>query len=127
MEEGVLTAPEDGDVGGILGLGFAPYTGGPLSLVDTVGIAKFIAECEALAQKYGERFAPPQAATRHGCEGRDILPRAEGGGLGTPLETPPDTAQAPAGGGCELSWNAKINSLAALPASKRVRFDFEVI
>jgi 3-hydroxyacyl-CoA dehydrogenase/enoyl-CoA hydratase/3-hydroxybutyryl-CoA epimerase len=60
MEEGVLTDPEDGDVGGIFGLGFAPYTGGPLSLIDTVGVATFVAECDALAKKYGDRFTPPK-------------------------------------------------------------------
>jgi 3-hydroxyacyl-CoA dehydrogenase / enoyl-CoA hydratase / 3-hydroxybutyryl-CoA epimerase len=60
MEEGVLTDPEDGDVGGIFGLGFAPYSGGPLSLIDMAGVAKFVAECDALARKYGDRFSPPK-------------------------------------------------------------------
>ncbi len=60
MEEGVLTAPEDGDVGAIMGLGFAPFTGGPLSMIDTIGVAKFVAECDSLAQKFGERFTPPK-------------------------------------------------------------------
>ncbi len=74
MEEGVLTTPEDGDVGGIMGLGFAPYTGGPISLVDTVGIAKFIEECEALAAKYGERFAPPQLLRDMAAKGETFYP-----------------------------------------------------
>ena len=60
MEEGVLTDPADGDVGAMLGLGFPPYTGGPLSLIDTVGVAKFVEECDALASKYGPRFTPSQ-------------------------------------------------------------------
>ena len=74
MEEGVLTDPEDGDIGGIFGLGFAPYTGGPISLVDTVGIAKFIAECEALAAKYGDRFAPPQLLRDMAAKGETFYP-----------------------------------------------------
>ncbi len=74
MEEGVLTAAEDGDVGGIMGLGFAPYTGGPISLVDTVGIPKFIAECEALAAKYGERFAPPKLLRDMAAKGETFYP-----------------------------------------------------
>jgi 3-hydroxyacyl-CoA dehydrogenase/enoyl-CoA hydratase/3-hydroxybutyryl-CoA epimerase len=57
-EEKVLTAPEDADVGAILGWGFAPWTGGPLSLIDTVGVAEFVRECDRLAQAYGPRFAP---------------------------------------------------------------------
>ncbi|MFZ4602410.1 MAG: 3-hydroxyacyl-CoA dehydrogenase NAD-binding domain-containing protein [Caulobacterales bacterium] len=58
FEEGVITDPRDADVGSILGWGFAPYTGGTISLIDGMGAAKFVAECDALAQKYGERFKP---------------------------------------------------------------------
>ncbi len=54
----MLTAPEDADVGAILGWGFAPWSGGPLSLIDTVGLKAFVAECDRLAQAYGPRFAP---------------------------------------------------------------------
>ncbi|MGA7325981.1 MAG: 3-hydroxyacyl-CoA dehydrogenase NAD-binding domain-containing protein [Rhodomicrobium sp.] len=74
MEEGVLTEPEDGDVGGIFGLGFAPYTGGPISLIDTVGIAKFVQECDALAQKYGERFSPPKLLRDMAAKGETFYP-----------------------------------------------------
>ncbi len=74
MEEGVLTAPEDGDIGGIFGLGFAPYTGGPISLVDTVGIAQFVSECDALAQKYGERFTPPKLLRDMAAKGETFYP-----------------------------------------------------
>ena len=74
MEEGVLTDAEDGDVGGIFGLGFAPYTGGPLSLVDTVGVAKFVEECDALAKKYGERFAPPKLLRDMAAKGETFYP-----------------------------------------------------
>jgi 3-hydroxyacyl-CoA dehydrogenase/enoyl-CoA hydratase/3-hydroxybutyryl-CoA epimerase len=57
-EENVVTDPADADIGAILGWGFAPWTGGPLSLIDTVGAAEFVRECDRLAQKYGERFTP---------------------------------------------------------------------
>jgi len=59
--ETVITDPRDGDVGAILGWGFAPYTGGPLSLIESVGLAEFVRECDRMAQAYGARFAPPQA------------------------------------------------------------------
>jgi len=55
-EEGVLTHPEDGDVGSIFGWGFPAWTGGTLSLVDTVGIQEFVSECDRMAETYGERF-----------------------------------------------------------------------
>lgn len=58
MEEGILLAAADADVGAVLGWGFAPWTGGPLSFVDMVGAGAFVARCEALAAKHGARFAP---------------------------------------------------------------------
>lgn len=74
MEEGVLTDPEDGDIGAIFGLGFAPFTGGPLSMIDTIGVAKFVAECESLAQKYGERFSPPKLVRDMAARGDTFYP-----------------------------------------------------
>jgi 3-hydroxyacyl-CoA dehydrogenase / enoyl-CoA hydratase / 3-hydroxybutyryl-CoA epimerase len=58
FEENVVTDPREADVGAILGWGFAPYTGGPLSVIDTVGTKKFVEECDRFAQKYGKRFLP---------------------------------------------------------------------
>jgi 3-hydroxyacyl-CoA dehydrogenase/enoyl-CoA hydratase/3-hydroxybutyryl-CoA epimerase len=58
FEEGVITDPRDADVGGILGWGFAPYTGGPISMIDTIGAGEFVKRCERLAKKHGERFKP---------------------------------------------------------------------
>ncbi|MBI1238707.1 MAG: 3-hydroxyacyl-CoA dehydrogenase [Alphaproteobacteria bacterium] len=58
FEETVVTDPREADVGAILGWGFAPWTGGPLSVIDTVGAKKFVEECDRMAQKYGKRFAP---------------------------------------------------------------------
>jgi 3-hydroxyacyl-CoA dehydrogenase/enoyl-CoA hydratase/3-hydroxybutyryl-CoA epimerase len=58
FEEGVIVDPRDADVGAILGWGFAPYTGGPISMIDTIGPAVFVERCEALAQKHGKRFTP---------------------------------------------------------------------
>ena len=58
FEENVITDPRDADVGAILGWGYAPFTGGPISYIDTVGAAEFVRRCDALAQKYGERFKP---------------------------------------------------------------------
>ena len=57
-EENVLTDVRDADIGAILGWGMAPWTGGPLSFIDMVGIKEFVAEADKLAQKYGDRFTP---------------------------------------------------------------------
>ena len=70
LEENVLTDPADGDIGAIFGWGFAPFTGGPFSLIDAVGAEAFVRECDRLAQQYGARFAPPQLL-------RDMAARGE--------------------------------------------------
>jgi 3-hydroxyacyl-CoA dehydrogenase/enoyl-CoA hydratase/3-hydroxybutyryl-CoA epimerase len=58
MEEGVVTDPREADVGSILGFGFAPYTGGVISMIDGLGAKAFVGRAEQLAAKYGSRFAP---------------------------------------------------------------------
>ncbi len=60
LEEGVLTAPQDGDVGSIMGFGFSPRTGGAISLIDQVGVAEFVRRCDAMAKKYGPQFEVPK-------------------------------------------------------------------
>lgn len=57
-EEGVLSAPEDGDIGAIFGWGFAPWTGGPFSHMDTLGLKQVVETLDRLTQKHGNRFAP---------------------------------------------------------------------
>jgi 3-hydroxyacyl-CoA dehydrogenase/enoyl-CoA hydratase/3-hydroxybutyryl-CoA epimerase len=59
LEEGVVTDVREADVGSILGFGFAPFTGGTLSHIDGLGVERFVALCEALAEKHGPRFRPP--------------------------------------------------------------------
>ena len=58
FEESVLTDVRDADVGAILGWGFAPFTGGPLSYIDTMGAQAFVVRCQALEKKHGSRFKP---------------------------------------------------------------------
>jgi 3-hydroxyacyl-CoA dehydrogenase / enoyl-CoA hydratase / 3-hydroxybutyryl-CoA epimerase len=58
FEEQVLTDVREADVGSILGFGFAPFSGGTLSYIDMMGTERFVAMCEKLAARHGERFAP---------------------------------------------------------------------
>jgi 3-hydroxyacyl-CoA dehydrogenase/enoyl-CoA hydratase/3-hydroxybutyryl-CoA epimerase len=73
-EEGVIDDPREGDLGAILGWGFAPWTGGPISLIDSTGVAEFTAACEALAAQYGERFAPPALLKTMAGKGERFYP-----------------------------------------------------
>jgi len=60
MEENVVTAADDADIGAILGWGFAPWSGGVISYVNDIGPAQFLRNCEALEARFGRRFQPPQ-------------------------------------------------------------------
>ncbi len=59
LDEGVLRSVTDGDIGSILGWGFPIYTGGAISYIDYVGIDQFIADCDDLTAKFGDRFSVP--------------------------------------------------------------------
>jgi 3-hydroxyacyl-CoA dehydrogenase/enoyl-CoA hydratase/3-hydroxybutyryl-CoA epimerase len=60
IEEGVVTDPADADVGSIFGWGFPPWTGGTASYIDTVGMADFLAECDRMADTFGEHYRPSE-------------------------------------------------------------------
>ena len=60
LEEGVLAEAKEGDVGSVLGWGFPSWTGGTLSLIETTGLAAFVAECDRMARSYGQRFSPSE-------------------------------------------------------------------
>jgi 3-hydroxyacyl-CoA dehydrogenase/enoyl-CoA hydratase/3-hydroxybutyryl-CoA epimerase len=75
FEENVLTDVREADVGSILGFGYAPYSGGTLSYIDMMGTRKFVALCEQLAQKYGERFKPNKLLTDMAAKGESFYSR----------------------------------------------------
>lgn len=56
VEAGIIRAI-DADLQAVYGLGFSSWTGGPLSLIETIGIRVFVERCQQLTQ-YGERFEP---------------------------------------------------------------------
>jgi 3-hydroxyacyl-CoA dehydrogenase/enoyl-CoA hydratase/3-hydroxybutyryl-CoA epimerase len=59
LEEGVLTDIREGDVGAILGWGFAPWSGGPFSWLDILGAARAVDICRSLTAQFGPRFHAP--------------------------------------------------------------------
>jgi 3-hydroxyacyl-CoA dehydrogenase / enoyl-CoA hydratase / 3-hydroxybutyryl-CoA epimerase len=73
LEEGVIADPSQCDVGAILGWGFAPWTGGPLSWIDRMGVAACVVRCQALADRYGSiRLQPPRSLREVGARGGSI-------------------------------------------------------
>jgi 3-hydroxyacyl-CoA dehydrogenase/enoyl-CoA hydratase/3-hydroxybutyryl-CoA epimerase len=76
IEEGIVTDPREADVGSILGFGFAPFTGGVLSLIDGVGAKAFVARAEALAAKHGPRFRPSDGLRAMAANGETFYGKA---------------------------------------------------
>ncbi|HEV7577715.1 MAG TPA: 3-hydroxyacyl-CoA dehydrogenase NAD-binding domain-containing protein [Caldimonas sp.] len=73
LEEGVIVDPSEADLGAILGWGFAPWTGGPLSYIDGQGVARFVARCDELQRRYGgERLRPTASLRRIAAAGGSV-------------------------------------------------------
>jgi 3-hydroxyacyl-CoA dehydrogenase/enoyl-CoA hydratase/3-hydroxybutyryl-CoA epimerase len=60
LAEGVVTTTRDADFGSLLNWGVLPFSGGPISHIHGTGVAKFFAQCNALAALQRERFMPPK-------------------------------------------------------------------
>jgi len=75
--EGIVTDPREADVGSIIGFGFAPFTGGVLSYIDGMGAPAFVALCDRLAAKYGERFTPNAQLRQMAKDGGSYYPKPQ--------------------------------------------------
>lgn len=58
LDTGILDRPIDGDIGSILGIGYAPQTGGVFSHIDQVGLKEFVKDCQRFAV-HGEQWHLP--------------------------------------------------------------------
>jgi 3-hydroxyacyl-CoA dehydrogenase/enoyl-CoA hydratase/3-hydroxybutyryl-CoA epimerase len=59
--EGAVRSPRDGDVGAIFGIGFPPFRGGPLRLIDDTSATRVVDTLRQLATAHGPRFTPAPA------------------------------------------------------------------
>lgn len=74
LEEGVLNAPPDADLGAILGWGYPPFRGGPIGHIHTLGIATCVQRCQELAERHGPRFSPPERLLQMMATGKRFYP-----------------------------------------------------
>ena len=74
--EEIVSDPQSADIGAIFGWGFAPWTGGPMSHIDTIGVETFVRKAESLAQKYGARFNPPDSFREMAKKGEKLYKKA---------------------------------------------------
>ena len=75
LEEGVLEDIREGDVGAILGWGFAPWSGGPFSWLDMLGTPYAAERCDQLTETYGDRFATPDLLREMAGKGHSFYGR----------------------------------------------------
>ncbi|AXI48745.1 3-hydroxyacyl-CoA dehydrogenase [Sulfitobacter sp. SK012] len=75
LEEGVLMDIREGDVGAILGWGFAPWSGGPLSWLDMIGTPYAAERCDALEAQFGPRFRCPDLLREMAAKGQSFYER----------------------------------------------------
>ncbi|WP_208426101.1 MULTISPECIES: 3-hydroxyacyl-CoA dehydrogenase NAD-binding domain-containing protein [Salinibacter] len=74
LEDGVLRAPIDGDLGAVFGLGFPPFLGGPFRHVDRAGAASIVDTLQRLADRHGPRFAPADRLQTHAAQDTTFHP-----------------------------------------------------
>jgi 3-hydroxyacyl-CoA dehydrogenase/enoyl-CoA hydratase/3-hydroxybutyryl-CoA epimerase len=77
-EEGVIDDPREADVGAILAWGFAPWTGGPITMIDQTGLKAFVAQADDYAARYGDRFKVPQLLRDMAAKGETFYGNFEG-------------------------------------------------
>jgi 3-hydroxyacyl-CoA dehydrogenase/enoyl-CoA hydratase/3-hydroxybutyryl-CoA epimerase len=73
LDEGVLHASTDGDIGSVLGWGFPIYTGGSISYIDYVGLRQFVADCDEYRERFGgDRWLVPQSLRELAEAGKSV-------------------------------------------------------
>jgi 3-hydroxyacyl-CoA dehydrogenase/enoyl-CoA hydratase/3-hydroxybutyryl-CoA epimerase len=77
LEDGVLTDIREGDVGAILGWGYAPWSGGPFGWLDIIGAARAVEIADGLAARHGARFAAPRMLREMAAAGGAFYPAAK--------------------------------------------------
>jgi len=60
LQEGVISSPDDGDIGAVLGLGFPPFIGGPFHYIDLKGADVILPRLEHLSKNDKFHFQPAQ-------------------------------------------------------------------
>jgi 3-hydroxyacyl-CoA dehydrogenase/enoyl-CoA hydratase/3-hydroxybutyryl-CoA epimerase len=58
LEEGIIENITDGDIGGVFGIGFLPWSGGPFSYMNQTGISNIVDKMRHYQNLYGNKFQP---------------------------------------------------------------------
>ncbi|MES2631376.1 MAG: 3-hydroxyacyl-CoA dehydrogenase NAD-binding domain-containing protein [Pseudomonadota bacterium] len=69
MDEGVASDALELDAASVLGWSYPAFRGGVLAHIDETGAAQFVQQCDALAERHGERFRAPASLRKLAAEG----------------------------------------------------------
>jgi 3-hydroxyacyl-CoA dehydrogenase/enoyl-CoA hydratase/3-hydroxybutyryl-CoA epimerase len=72
--EGVIRSARDGDIGALFGIGFPPFRGGPLRLIDELGADQVVETLGRLQKAHGARFAPAPVLQEMAARGERFYP-----------------------------------------------------
>lgn len=65
LQDGIIRAPADGDIGAVYGIGFPPFLGGPFRMLDIQGVAQFVDRMYRYRDAKGLQFEPCQLLKDH--------------------------------------------------------------
>jgi 3-hydroxyacyl-CoA dehydrogenase/enoyl-CoA hydratase/3-hydroxybutyryl-CoA epimerase len=74
LEEHIVRAPRDGDIGAVFGIGFPPFRGGPFRYVDSLGPVEVVRQLAALDAKHRGRFEPCALLVSMASESKRFYP-----------------------------------------------------
>lgn len=60
LQDGIIRAPADGDIGAVFGIGFPPFLGGPFRMLDIKGTQQFVDRMYRYRDAHGPQFEPCQ-------------------------------------------------------------------
>ncbi|OGI49619.1 MAG: hypothetical protein A3E57_08330 [Candidatus Muproteobacteria bacterium RIFCSPHIGHO2_12_FULL_60_33] len=77
LREGVVTDADAVDAGMVYGTGFAPFLGGPMSYIESLGVTGISHSLHRLLQEYGPRFNPDSGWSRPELLKRGLRPSGQ--------------------------------------------------
>jgi 3-hydroxyacyl-CoA dehydrogenase len=70
LQDGIIRAPADGDIGAVFGIGFPPFLGGPFRMLDSQGTRKIVDQMLRYRDAKGPQFEPAQILKDYAASGK---------------------------------------------------------
>lgn len=70
LQDGIIRAPADGDIGAVFGIGFPPFLGGPFRMLDSTGTSKIVDQMLRYRDAKGPQFEPAQILKDYAASGK---------------------------------------------------------